>query len=96
MSITRPTLKDLMNDYTDVHFFSDDGSVYVRDTKARKIINKLLGSSFVAVYRTRNEIDKTSYSEESFDLDNEHIYCVRPDGKVILFTNSEWGSILTL
>lgn len=96
MNITRPTLKDLKEDYTDVHFFSDDGIVYVRDTKARKILNKLLGSSFVAVYRTRNEIDKTSYSEESFDLDNEYIYCVRVDGKVILFTNSEWGSILTL
>lgn len=96
MSITRPTLKDLKEDYTNVLFFKDDYYVYVRDTKARKVLNKLLGTSFVAVYRTRTEIDKTSYSEESFDLDNEHIYCVRPDGKVILFTNSEWGAISTL
>lgn len=96
MSITKPTLEDLKKDYTNVLFFKDDYYVYVRDTKARKILNKLLGSSFVAVFRTRNEMDKTSYKEGEFDLDNEHIYCVRPDGKVILFTNSEWGGIQTL
>lgn len=96
MSITKPTLKDLKEDYTNVPFFKDDYYVYVRDTKAKKILNNLLGTSFLAVYRTRSEIEKSAYTEGDFDLDTGRIYCVRGDGKVILFTNSEWASILTL
>lgn len=96
MSVTRPTLKNLKEDYTNVLFFKDDYYVYVRDTKARKVLNKLLGTSFLAVYRTRLEMDKSAYTEGDFDLDTGRIYCVRADGKVILFTNSEWAGIQVL
>lgn len=61
------------------------------DYKAKKRMNEVLGTTFKAVYREANKIGELA--KNGMDLDSETIYCIRADGEVIRFTNSEWGGI---
>ena len=89
------TLADLKASYVDIVEFKDDYAYYIYkiDYKARKILNDLLGSSFVAVFRQDAYCGTFDKNPKGFSLDCETIYCVKENGKVIRFTNSEWGGI---
>lgn len=61
-----------------------------RDTKARDILNKVLGTSFVNVWTTK----RVGKSKGSFSFDGEGgIICLRKDGIVVNIEQSEWLSI---
>lgn len=88
------TLEDVKKNFEYVLEFKDEyNNIFRIDYKAKKRLNEILGSNFLAVYRNEDRCGKLSSIKTQFDLDCETIYCVRSDGKVISFRNSEWGGI---
>lgn len=90
-------LEDLLRDWQNVYEFKVEylDGVFKRDTASRDALSKVMGFDFKAVYRHSRAIkdDNNKWTPKNIDLDCETIYAVNPKGRVIRFTNSEWGGI---
>lgn len=72
--------------------FKLSGQSYIRDMRATKTLNKIMGTEFRAVYRLETEYDQ-QWKFPQVDWSGEEVYVLRKDNKVFTMTNSEWSSI---
>lgn len=89
------TLDDVKKDYRGVWEFEAGAYTYKRCKDSCEALNRTLGSQFKAVYRQENVLKHTVNSWEAgcVNWDGETFYAVNPKGKVISFSNSEWGGV---
>lgn len=66
---------------------------YVIDQRAKNSINKVLGTTFIAVYRKELYAKKTQMKAEHLSFDCGEVFVVKQDMTVLCFNNSEWFSI---
>jgi succinyl-CoA synthetase beta subunit len=93
------TLDDVKRDYRYVWEFKAEyiAGLYKRDANSCLALSKVMGVDFKAVYRHESqltgEFHKNKWDEGNVDWDTETFYAVNPKGKVIVFSNSEWGGV---
>lgn len=85
-------LKDI-KDFTDVLEFSVDfGGIFKKDNRARTSLNKTLETNYRAVFRSE-KVYKTQWKSGSIDWSGEKFYVITEKGKILRFSNSEWGGV---
>lgn len=90
------SIDDVKRDYRYVwEFESPFEGTFKRCNKSCLALSKVMGVDFKAVYRNANTLltSSNAWTEDSVDWDSETIYAVNPKGKVISFSNSEWGGV---
>lgn len=90
------TLEDVKRDYRYVYEFKVDyiTGLFKRDDASCLALSKTMGVDFKAVYRHDRERAGNTWVEGDINWDAETIYAVNPKGKVIIFSNSEWGGVV--
>lgn len=95
--MTTNTLEDVKRDYRYVWEFKADyiAGVYKRDADSCLALSRTMGVDFKAVYRHERELesDHKAWKDGDVNWDGETFYAVNPKGKVIVFSNSEWGGV---
>jgi hypothetical protein len=83
------------DDKTQVSAFTFYDKEFVKCSKARKALNKTLETNYRAVYRNRLHVKDSNYNwkEDHVDWDGEQFFAVTASGKLLSFTNSEWGGV---
>lgn len=78
-----------------VERFKDGVTEYTLCSQSKKALNKVLGTSFKAVYRERKYSKELNSWKNTTELccDGEVIYVMRPDNNIVVMSNSEWSTI---
>ena len=85
-------LKDI-KDFADVLEFSVDfGGIFKKDNRARTSLNKTLETNYRAVFRGE-KVYKEQWKSGSIDWSGEDFYAITEKGRVLYFSNSEWGGV---
>lgn len=91
------SIKDVQEDYRYVWEFKDEHNYHTfkRDKASCDALSKTMGVDFKAVYREAGAIERNhnTWEDGKVNWDCETIYAINPKGKLIKFTNSEWGSV---
>lgn len=69
---------------------------YKRDKRALNTLNKVLGTSYLAVFRKVFEVKNGQWSAKALSLDTDNVYIVTSDFRVLKFNNSEWFTITSV
>lgn len=88
------TIEDVKRDYR--YTWEFEHKVYgefKRCQKSCKALSSVMGVEFKAVYRRKLAIDNCAWNNVDINWDGEMFFAVNPKGKVISFTNSEWGGV---
>lgn len=67
------------------------GCTFIKDTRAKNSLNKLLETSYKAVYRMESEYENQWYNKR-VQWDSESFYIVTQKNRIICMDNSEWAS----
>lgn len=90
------TIEDVKRDYRYTWEFEvEHRGVFKRCQKSCKALSSVMGVEFKAVYRHERHVTNNSdrWSDTTVNWDGEMFFAVNPKGKVISFTNSEWGGV---
>lgn len=87
------TLEDVKTDYRYVWEFVDGTYTFKRCADSCLALSRTMGVDFKAVYRSDIERMNNTWVDGNIDWDGERFYAVNPKGKVISFSNSEWGGV---
>lgn len=94
--MTVNTIEDVHKDYRYVWEFKIEHDMYLykRCVDSCMALSRTMGVDFKAVYRREDHLKNGNrWVDKDVDWSGETIYAVNPKGKVILFTNSEWGGV---
>lgn len=69
---------------------------YKLDNRAMNTLNKVLGTSFKAVYRKDREIDLHQWQALRLNIDPGNTFVVRSDNTVFAMQNSEWFTVVPI
>lgn len=69
---------------------------YKRDKRALNTLNKVMGTSFIAVYRHSNEIARRQWCAKDLHIDTGNTFVVRADNTIFTMQNSEWFTVLPI
>lgn len=64
----------------------------ILDRRATVSLNKTLETEYVAVYRYANAY-KRQWRADAVDWSTENFVVVTKTGRLLIFTNSEWGGV---
>lgn len=85
-------LKDI-KDFTDVLEFSVDfGGIFKKDNRARASLNKTLETNYRAVFR-HESVYKDQWKSGGINWSGEDFYALTEKGRILHFSNSEWGGV---
>jgi hypothetical protein len=66
---------------------------YYADHEALCSMNTIFETNFVAVYRSKEFENRNVFDHRHIDFDCETFFVVTKSGKVLSFSNSEWGGV---
>ncbi len=82
-----------IKDFTDIVEFTYLGCDYKKDSRAKESLNKTLETAYKAVYRQEASY-KRQWKSDNISWDSETFFVLTASGKLLCFTNSEWGGAL--
>lgn len=84
-----------ISDFSEVNEFGVEyyRQRWIRDAVALAALNETLETNFQMVFREEDYFSRHQWKPYDIDWDAEHFFVVTASGKLLQFTNSEWGGV---